>query len=117
MIDTAYTLFLLLVGAAMACALWLDVAMVVGLGLLRFRDFPSRMHAATKASGAAFSVFGGPVTQVHEEVADRRDACESRERLGFLLPLKPNALVSLLLPQASSQMVLISVPFGSGGDY
>lgn len=29
-------------------------ALIAGLGLLRFRDLPSRMHAATKASGAAF---------------------------------------------------------------
>lgn len=27
--------------------------LIAGLGLLRFRDLPSRMHAATKASGAA----------------------------------------------------------------
>ena len=31
-------------------------AMIAGLGLLRFPDLLSRMHAATKASGAAFSL-------------------------------------------------------------
>lgn len=31
-------------------------ALVAGLGLLRFSDLPSRMHAATKASGAAFAL-------------------------------------------------------------
>ncbi len=31
-------------------------ALVAGLGLVRFRDLPSRMHAATKASGAAFAL-------------------------------------------------------------
>lgn len=31
-------------------------AFVAGLGLLRFPDLPSRMHAATKASGAAFGL-------------------------------------------------------------
>jgi multicomponent Na+:H+ antiporter subunit G len=31
-------------------------AFVAGLGLLRFADLPSRMHAATKASGAAFAL-------------------------------------------------------------
>ncbi len=29
---------------------------VAGLGVLRFGDLPSRMHAATKASGAAFAL-------------------------------------------------------------
>lgn len=40
---------ILLIGAAF-------FAFVAGLGLLRFRDLPSRMHAATKASGAAFAL-------------------------------------------------------------
>ena len=31
-------------------------AFIAGLGLLRFRDLASRMHAATKASGAAFAL-------------------------------------------------------------
>ncbi|MEM6280138.1 MAG: monovalent cation/H(+) antiporter subunit G [Verrucomicrobiota bacterium] len=31
-------------------------AFIAGLGLLRFPDLLSRMHAATKASGAAFSL-------------------------------------------------------------
>jgi multicomponent Na+:H+ antiporter subunit G len=31
-------------------------AFVAGLGLLRFPDLPTRMHAATKASGAAFAL-------------------------------------------------------------
>lgn len=31
-------------------------ALVASLGLVRFRDLPSRMHAATKASGAAFAL-------------------------------------------------------------
>ncbi len=31
-------------------------ALIAGLGLLRFPDLLSRMHAATKASGAAFSL-------------------------------------------------------------
>lgn len=31
-------------------------AFVAGLGLVRFRDLPCRMHAATKASGAAFAL-------------------------------------------------------------
>lgn len=31
-------------------------AFVAGLGLLRFGDLPSRMHAATKASGATFAL-------------------------------------------------------------
>jgi len=31
-------------------------AFVGGLGLVRFRDLPCRMHAATKASGAAFAL-------------------------------------------------------------
>jgi len=34
-------------------------ALVAGLGLVRFRDLPSRMHAATKASGAAFALVLG----------------------------------------------------------
>lgn len=40
---------LLLIGAGL-------FAFVAGLGLLRFRDLLSRMHAATKASGAAFAL-------------------------------------------------------------
>lgn len=31
-------------------------ALIAGLGLVRFRDLLSRMHAATKASGAAFGL-------------------------------------------------------------
>ena len=31
-------------------------ALIAGLGLIRFPDLLSRMHAATKASGAAFSL-------------------------------------------------------------
>jgi len=31
-------------------------ALIAGMGLLRFPDLLSRMHAATKASGAAFSL-------------------------------------------------------------
>lgn len=31
-------------------------AFIAGLGLVRFRDLASRMHAATKASGAAFAL-------------------------------------------------------------
>jgi multicomponent Na+:H+ antiporter subunit G len=31
-------------------------ALIASLGLIRFRDLPSRMHAATKASGAAFAL-------------------------------------------------------------
>ncbi|MEM9478687.1 MAG: monovalent cation/H(+) antiporter subunit G [Verrucomicrobiota bacterium] len=31
-------------------------AFVAGLGLVRFQDLPSRMHAATKAAGAAFAL-------------------------------------------------------------
>lgn len=31
-------------------------ALIAGLGLVRFRDLASRMHAATKASGAAFAL-------------------------------------------------------------
>ncbi len=31
-------------------------ALIASLGLVRFRDLPSRMHAATKASGAAFAL-------------------------------------------------------------
>lgn len=31
-------------------------ALIAGLGLLRFPDLLSRMHAATKASGAAFAL-------------------------------------------------------------
>ena len=34
-------------------------AFVAGFGLVRFRDLPSRMHAATKASGAAFALVLG----------------------------------------------------------
>ncbi len=29
---------------------------IAGLGLIRFPDLPSRMHAATKAAGAAFAL-------------------------------------------------------------
>ncbi len=32
---------------------------IAGLGLVRFRDLASRMHAATKASGAAFALVLG----------------------------------------------------------
>jgi len=31
-------------------------ALIASLGLVRFRDLPSRLHAATKASGAAFAL-------------------------------------------------------------
>lgn len=40
---------LLLIGAGF-------FAFVAGLGVLRLGDLPSRMHAATKASGAAFAL-------------------------------------------------------------
>ena len=36
-------------------------AFIAGLGLLRFRDLASRMHAATKASGAAFALVLGAI--------------------------------------------------------
>lgn len=36
-------------------------AFVAGLGLVRFRDLASRMHAATKASGAAFALVLGAI--------------------------------------------------------
>lgn len=34
-------------------------AFIAGLGLVRFGDLASRMHAATKASGAAFALILG----------------------------------------------------------
>jgi len=42
--------------AAVCLVLGGAFAFLAGLGLVRLRDLPSRMHAATKAAGAAFAL-------------------------------------------------------------
>lgn len=95
---------LLLIGAGF-------FAFVAGLGVLRLGDLPSRMHAATKASGAAFALI---LLAVCLRTPSLALVAKSIVALGFAFLTLPVA--AHLLGRSSIIRSEVAPPSGESGD-